>query len=378
MLIAKNINKVYSKIITPFATPDFLDKSYYPSLDGWRALAIIIVILGHAKLTFETTSDTYKFADKVIYANLGVRIFFVLSGFLISSLLIKEFIKTGKINIKFFFIKRILRIFPVLYLYLFVIFILNIVLDLNLNYQHLIGPLLYVNNFSFFNGTWLTGHTWSLAVEEQFYLIWPFLFSFTPKKMCIICSVLILFIPLLKIFWYLFPHFQELTLSPFLGNADAIFTGCLFSFLSFKGFFNKKQQIWRNGFLIPFAIVSVECIYFFQSQGLYGKFLLPFGNLIANILIALSLIYSLVICNSLTYKILNLKYVVSLGTVSYGLYIWQQLFIVPIHTYNDKFDMLTAPMNIIIAIGVAYISFHFYEKYFLILKKNYLLKKETV
>lgn len=138
--------------------PDFLPHAYLPSLDGWRAVAIVMVVLGHAKLTVSSTSLYYKFAEIFIYAELGVRIFFVLSGFLITSLLIKEFITNGKINIKHFFIKRVLRIFPVLYLYLVVVFILNQIFDLGLISDHFIGPIFYINNFSFFSGTWLTGH----------------------------------------------------------------------------------------------------------------------------------------------------------------------------------------------------------------------------
>src|SRR5690554_1922660 len=83
------------------------DFKYFPQLDGLRGVAIILVILFHAKVPF--LSGGY----------IGVDIFFVLSGFLISSLIIKEFENKGKINLKLFYIKRIRRLFPALIFFLF-------------------------------------------------------------------------------------------------------------------------------------------------------------------------------------------------------------------------------------------------------------------
>ncbi|RZL38593.1 MAG: acyltransferase, partial [Pedobacter sp.] len=103
------INDIRAQLNAEFSIPDFLHKNYLPSLDGWRAVAIILVILGHAKLTVSEGSFYYQFVETFIYAELGVRIFFVLSGFLITTLLIKEHINKGRINIKRFFIRRTLR-----------------------------------------------------------------------------------------------------------------------------------------------------------------------------------------------------------------------------------------------------------------------------
>src|SRR5690606_11080924 len=134
-----------------------------------RAVAIILVILGHAKFTEGVSKPVHNFLETFVYAQLGVKIFFVLSGFLITTLLIKEYQKNGRISLKAFYIRRLLRIFPVFYLYLFVLLLVNYLLQLNLSWQNFAGAALYLNNFSFFAGTWLTGHSRSLAVEEQFY-----------------------------------------------------------------------------------------------------------------------------------------------------------------------------------------------------------------
>jgi len=349
--------------------PDFLTHAYLPSLDGWRAVAIVMVVLGHAKLTVSSTSLYYKFAEIFIYAELGVRIFFVLSGFLITSLLIKEFITNGKINIKHFFIKRVLRIFPVLYLYLVVVFILNQIFDLGLISDHFIGPIFYINNFSFFSGTWLTGHTWSLAVEEQFYIIWPFLFSILTKKLWLFCLIMILSIPLFKVFWYYYPAYQELTLAPFISNADAIFSGALLAILSYKKFFNINQKIWKikglDLLFISIIFISTYCVH----RGYLGLLFYPSSSTICNVMICLLLLRTIINSGTLLYKFLNKKVMIQLGLISYSLYIWQQLFLIPRNGYGNKLSVLNFPLNIIIAIVVSYISFNCYEKYFLKLKK---------
>ncbi|RZJ77731.1 MAG: acyltransferase, partial [Flavobacterium sp.] len=131
-----------------------------PSLNGWRAFAVMIVILGHLKSTLQPQSTLYSLLDNLVFPEFGVRIFFVLSGFLITTLLVKEKEKRGKINIKNFFIRRFLRIVPVLWLYLLVVAGLNHLFRFDLSLSHFLGPFFYLNNFNFFPGVWLLGHTW--------------------------------------------------------------------------------------------------------------------------------------------------------------------------------------------------------------------------
>lgn len=372
MTIRKEIYQINQKLNSPFSTPDFLDKTYLPSLDGWRAVAIIFVILGHAKLTVAPNSFYYNFAETIIYAELGVKIFFVLSGFLITTLLIKEYIKLGNINIKNFFIKRVLRIFPVLYLYLSVIFILNYFINLGLIIDNFIGPLLYLNNFSFFSGTWLTGHTWSLAVEEQFYLVWPFMFSLIKKKLWLFCLVMICVVPLLKILYYFKPDTYEATLAPFITNADAIFSGALIAILSFKNIFKTSQKIWNiKGLDLLFILIIFVCI-FCVHRGIAGFIFYPASNTICNIMICFLILRTIINNQSLFYKFLNQKLLVHFGLISYSLYIWQQLFLIPTNMYDGKFTYLTFPLNIILAVVAAHLSYFLFERYFLNLKTQYL------
>lgn len=144
------------------------------SLDGWRAVAIAIVLLEHARSTrgFPEGIDT-AFAA-LWHGPFGVRLFFVVSGYLITYLLLREREAFGRIDLKLFYARRIVRIAPVYFLYLGVLAGLA---ALGLHHESRgswLGSLLFLRNM-IGRGDSATVHLWSLAVEEQFYLVWPVL-----------------------------------------------------------------------------------------------------------------------------------------------------------------------------------------------------------
>jgi len=368
----KIIKQATEPINSSYSTPDFLDKNHLPSLDGWRAMAVLIVILGHFRLTLTEGNLVREFLKITIFAELGVKMFFVLSGFLITTLLIKEKLIYGKINILNFFIRRFLRIFPVLYLYLAVVYVVNYAFDLNLIPDHFIAPLLYINNFNFFNKTWLTGHTWSLAVEEQFYLIWPFFFKFSKSKILICASILIL-IPLLKVICYLFPALSNTLLIPFLMPAGSIFTGCFLSLIVFKKKTESFKSIYRN-FKEPYLLILILILYIIHyctTKGLLGRFILPFGDLTTDFCISFLLLFSIIKEESLFFRILNSTFFKKIGLISYSLYIWQQLFIINMGEYPSYETHLFFPVNLTLTFLVAFLSYYLFEKPILKFKRNF-------
>lgn len=147
--------------------------AYIPAFDGVRALAVILVMLGHVGVP--------GFAG----GGLGVDIFFVLSGFLITTLLLEELGDTGRINVLHFYARRLLRLYPALLLLILLLAVffhimsqalphpedLHYVMDMGLAALYLTD---YAVAFGLENKNSLLAHTWSLAVEEHFYLLWPF------------------------------------------------------------------------------------------------------------------------------------------------------------------------------------------------------------
>jgi len=153
-------------------------------LNGIRAIASLAVIISHTTQSLgEFNLDRYlfgKFSDGnpigLLLAGYGVSMFFVLSGFLITYLLQEEGAK-AKIDIKKFYVRRILRIWPLYYLYLGFVILLMIINDKPINVTSLIYYVFFSANIPFILETGLLylGHYWSLGVEEQFYLFWPWL-----------------------------------------------------------------------------------------------------------------------------------------------------------------------------------------------------------
>src|SRR5258706_1008185 len=126
--------------------PGVLKNSHLPSLDGLRGISIIVVLIAHFNQHLHEPILGAIFGNGVF----GVYIFFVISGFLITTLLLKEKVRTGTISLKKFYIRRFLRIFPVAYLYLFVVLILSYFLHLNVPALSILGAALYLQNFSYF------------------------------------------------------------------------------------------------------------------------------------------------------------------------------------------------------------------------------------
>ena len=159
-------------------------KNYIPGISGLRALSIIMVLMSHWGY----------FHPKGIFfiinnGAFGVNVFFVISGFLITTLLMKEEVDSGKISLRNFYIRRTLRIFPAFYFLLLFYFVLQLFHVITISVPSWITSLTYTKYFPIKNGNDnYTFHFWSLSIEEHFYLIWPFLFSYLPgarKKLLI-------------------------------------------------------------------------------------------------------------------------------------------------------------------------------------------------
>lgn len=146
---------------------EVISGSHLPALDGLRAVAVFTVVASHSNLPLRVPGD------------LGVSAFFVLSGFLITRLLVRERERTGEVSIRRFYLRRTMRIFPAYYAFLLLSYALDARAGQLWSNTLLANALTYtVNYFNAFNHHPSTSvaHAWSLAVEEQFYLLWPLAF----------------------------------------------------------------------------------------------------------------------------------------------------------------------------------------------------------
>ena len=333
-----------------------------PSLDGLRAISIIIVILRHL-LSQNYLSPNFEKVPLLFDGQFGVNIFFIISGFLITTLLLREVEKRGSISIRKFYFRRIIRIFPAYFFLMLVYGILSYFQFIEITGKSWVTSLTFTK---FLNGgsDWYTWHTWSLSVEEWFYLIWPLLFL--QKNRQLVLWLIFIFIPIIKILSYysLIPHISELSL---FTRADAIATGCLFGIYKdrIEVMLFKKNKICKYLLLligINILIILSTKINSLNLNALSIGFAGSHGT-IANITIGIIIIYSTQIKNNFWYNLLNHDRTVFIGTISYSLYLWQQLFIHDTIKWYNVF-----PINIILMIMCSLGSYFFIEKSFLKLK----------
>jgi peptidoglycan/LPS O-acetylase OafA/YrhL len=278
-----------------------------PSLDGLRAISISLVLVGHwAELHYH--SDVAG-----AFANLGVRIFFVISGYLITTLLLKEHDKTSTIQLRDFYVRRAYRILPAAMAFMLPVFL---IFWHELRWYHMAAAALYLANFDFTH-PWFLGHLWSLSVEEQFYFLWPgVLKKWYAHRSGILVGV-VAFAPLYRIAC----HFLQLhgrADETFPAVADVLAIGCLLAIVQSR--LPRIKTTWACWMMLPVALVPVYV----------GRFHFHITAILLFVLwpvMYLSIAGLLLHVVQRPYRFLNVRPVVGLGKISYSLYLWQQLFL---------------------------------------------------
>jgi peptidoglycan/LPS O-acetylase OafA/YrhL len=286
------------------------------------------------------------------------------------------------VNFKRFYIRRSLRIFPVYYFYLIIVFILQL-----FTHYHQ-SALAWFQNISFSTGyqfpstqySWTTGHLWSIAVEEQFYIVWPIMFYFFRnnfKQAIILLLTPILLAPFFRVidyvnnenqgFGWLFPTPQ------FLSCFDSLATGCICAFFYFKYTCTIHSFYLKNKFILftlGFLLILIPAI--LQKQYICGFFTVPFANTSQNLGFAILLLQSIVSPHSIPYNILNKKIMKFIGMLSFSIYIWQQLFTTPSSAFlNQEIYFLKFPWFLGCIFLISIISYYLIEKPFLVLRSKY-------
>src|SRR5262249_41266372 len=164
------------------STPSGLDRGRIPSLDGLRAVAILLVIFAHSSFYGDDLLALRMLRGRSGF--LGVQIFFVLSGFLITTLMLREVHRTGRLHLGYFYLRRALRIVPVYAVYLAFVGLLQIAGTVNIRAIDWLTASTWTVNLIPRSLPWTMSHFWSLCVEEHFYLLWPLLMALLPLSAC--------------------------------------------------------------------------------------------------------------------------------------------------------------------------------------------------
>ncbi|MEA5575964.1 acyltransferase [Anabaena sp. UHCC 0451] len=341
-------------------------QGYIPALDGIRAIAILLVLFAHSVIF-----DQFTWLRSIGFqlGLFGVSIFFVLSGYLITRLLIQEEEQTGNISLKFFYIRRAFRLLPALYLYLFVVWVLWIMGLLPDNPWHsFISSLLYIRNLIGRGDA--TNHIWSLSFEQQFYFLWPItitLFRQQNIRRLVIAFILILTV----VVWRCYAITNNLATygdvyirtdfrldSPLIGCAIAIIEK-----IKPRLIIRFNSSPFRSDMLLITAIMLMICWMTIQLQiGIVWSIDSTITSLIAGIVVISQIVHY----DSFGKRFLTLPPLIFIGKISYGLYLWQGLFLgLQVGAFGV---MRKFPIDLILSFSSALISYFFLEKRLLKIK----------
>lgn len=345
-----------------------------PSLDGLRALSILLVLFAHAA----TTQGAPLWMDKpalVSLGNVGVRFFFIISGFLITTLLLRELEAKGRIDLKAFFVRRAYRILPALLVYIGVIWSLYLAGVIELRYRVLsqqmaesaVPDLLHALTFTVnyqHDYNWYFNHLWSLSVEEQFYLLWPLaLVGLGLQRARWFALAVLLVAPACRLLMHLVGWGPEIALSrEFQAVADALATGCLGAMwhqhLSGQGWFTRLVR----GPAVPLGGLLIAVGY--SVAFIYRPAAYVVGQTAANVGILLLLLHLVGHPRSWLGRCANLPWMARVGALSYSLYLWQEPFLF----FKSDAWLTRFPLNLLWLTGAALLSYHLVEQPFLRLK----------
>jgi peptidoglycan/LPS O-acetylase OafA/YrhL len=294
-------------------------------LDGWRAISVLLVIVQHIGF-YQNGGFLHRFPNSVVNVVqfcglLGVRTFFVISGFVICRLLISEEERYGSVSLKGFYYRRIFRILPPFFLYLAAI---SLLLGLGLVHEiwrAILGAGLFLFDINITPHSWLVGHTWSLAAEEQFYLLFPITWILTPKRWrSPFCFGVFLLIAVWN-FLVFFTHWNTL-----VGTNGRVGFSCIAWGVLMAVNENRARKLARRvpTFVVVLLAIGLLVHPVFSDSWrriVYECLLLPPA-------IALLLLSSLERGPRLR-ALLCSKPLQAVGLTSYGIYLWQQPFTAP-------------------------------------------------
>jgi peptidoglycan/LPS O-acetylase OafA/YrhL len=364
-------------------------RAYYPALDGLRALAFLLVFYFH------------YFA--LPWGWVGVEIFFVLSGFLITGILYDT--QDDRHRFRNFYVRRTLRIFPLYWGTLAVVFLFTLLLHAKLDWTFLAWPLYLGNMLTLlhpsaaaasedgvrgpgqrFRSPLKIGHFWSLCVEEQFYIFWPaVIFSVRRRvRLLWICAAFLVICPAARLIaqsyapkWML----QQNLLYAFMPlRIDAFAYGALLALLR-RG--ERTPSLKRPAQLYLGLAVPVVAIFlgphladaYFKRSYLYPPWEMTWGLVLADTL-SLALLILALEPGSIIYKALNTPGLRWLGRISYGAYVFHYIYIFAdtwlinhLPTRHKLLPILTIPL--IFTVVLAWLSFRFYETPFIRLKNRF-------
>jgi peptidoglycan/LPS O-acetylase OafA/YrhL len=343
--------------------------TYIPTLDGWRALSIGLVIMHHSQVRCTVPILGSALRSLSNFGEVGVELFFAISGLLICSRLLDEESKNGQISVKAFYIRRCFRILPAALLYLLVVAILAAFHVIPLFPVDWFGALLFFRNYAMVLEYlrhsplalhWYTGHFWSLSMEEHFYLVLPgLLLAFKRTRLWVIAGLTVA----VAIWRSVVAHAMHLNYQ--IGfrtdtHVDALLMPALIAVALYPLTCNRAATRYIPAWSFP-ILVAMEITLLATT--------IPFFSILQAIVIPLLILSTVLHTSTIQGRLLEMKPLRWIGRISYSLYLWQQLF------FGNNFVisppalavLRQIPINLVALIGCATFSYYLVEKPFVAL-----------
>ncbi len=332
---------------------------HYPELDGFRGLAVVLVVVGHVVL--------FSLGIYTQLASLGVLLFFVLSGFLITGVLLNEKSACGRISLSNFYLRRMLRLAPALLIFLATVTALiyfRAIVDVP--WYEVVAGLLYMANIV--GHSLPLGHLWSLSLEEQFYAMWPWFVARAPNRRLLLIAAAItsaVAIARMVTIWNgWFAYNPGVVYRRPWFRIDSIMIGCWLSVAV-------ADDIWRARVARLAAAISPALVWavLLIWTVAVGRFFPTASLTVQTVLCAIVLGQLILSPRPILSAIFTNPILRYLGRISYGLYLWQQLFA---DNPGAHWGVLQRfPINVIVALAIAELSYWLVEVRFLNLKESF-------
>jgi peptidoglycan/LPS O-acetylase OafA/YrhL len=345
---------------------DLIRLGYRPSLDGLRAIAVLVVMAFHAYLP--------GFSGGA----LGVDIFFILSGFLITSILLEEWRRDSDISLRNFYFRRAFRLLPALGALLLVIQLHSLAVFHGARFwdseKAIAAVLCYVANWVRALDLFPLGslaHAWSLSIEEQFYLVFPLLLLFLLRRKVgrswlftgLLAAVVIL--ALHRAFLWTGPNSEERIFNGSDTRFDELLTGCAAAVGLQAGLFTSPRvlKVLRYALIPAMLTLGVMIVHPPPVELLY-----KFGWPAIELSVACIVLWLVLRASTPVHRILELPAAVWIGRISYGLYLWHVPIISRVGGWHRELGPLTVPVGFGLSFGAAIVSYYCLEVRFLKMK----------
>lgn len=338
-----------------------------PSLDGLRALAILGVMA--SKIVYVEgfpITDSLKIAR--IFGSLGVDLFLVISGYLITTLLLQELERTGGVNLGRFYLRRSLRILPAYGALLVALAAFQSLGEIQITPAGWITAVTWSAN-QFENPNWDVGHLWSLSLEEHFYLVWPLVFlRLSPRHAPrFLCGVILIQWAFRCVILFAFPAYSELATYWTLTRSEPIAAGCLLAYAAKNPEWSRRLDgLCRQRAFWPVLLATLLAT--IAMIHLSTKLRLGIAFSTGSAALSLLLWQSVRFSDLRWGRLLNTAPMVWVGTLSYSLYLWHRLFIRPV---SLTLDWAPFPVQLLELACVAVMAHFLVEKPFLRLKQRF-------